>query len=151
MGRELGQLRQCGADPLRALPRGPLAGGYQAPVRRAGVGVELVPQRRHVACGVALERDEAVGPAVRVPARRRPHPDPVLGDPGERHEAFRREGGDTRGQQAVEQLAVINPEVGQGVVVDRDAATDPAVRVVRVAQAFECPRRADVLERGVQL
>jgi hypothetical protein len=45
---------------------------------------------------------------------------------------------------------VVDPEVGEGVVVDRDPTRDPAVRVVRIAQAFEGPRAAHVLEGGVQ-
>jgi hypothetical protein len=73
-----------------------------------------------------------------------------VGDAGEADLASRQEGGDALGQERVEEIGLLDPEVGQGVVVDADPATQPAIRVVLVAQAVECPRRADALQRGVQ-
>ena len=45
---------------------------------------------------------------------------------------------------------MLDPEGGQGVVVDAHPAAQPAIGVVLGAQPIEGPRAADALERGVQ-
>src|SRR5262249_50709703 len=58
--------------------------------------------------------------------------------------------GDGVGQQVVEEVDVAGAEVGEGVVVDGDAAYEPAEGVVVLAQPGQGAGGADALEGGVQ-
>src|SRR5262249_41907807 len=54
------------------------------------------------------------------------------------------------GQQLVQQVEVLDAEVGQGVVVDRDATDQPAESVVVGTQPGQGAGTADAFEGGVQ-
>ncbi len=57
---------------------------------------------------------------------------------------------DALGEEPVEDVGMLDPEGGEGVVVHPDPAGEPAVGVVLGAQPIERPGTADSLERGVQ-
>lgn len=147
------ELRQPGEGllrPLDPLVGRPRSGGGDPARRGRRIVVELDPQGGHLGLGRGERGGQGIGLAIRVAARRGSDPDAVLGDPGERDEPVRDERRNALGEEPVEQIAVVDPEVGQRVVVDADAAADPAVRVVLGAQPIERPSRADTLERRVQ-
>ena len=73
-----------------------------------------------------------------------------MGDPHEGHLAGHEECRHAPDEEILEQVGLGHPELREGVVVDRYPATDPAVRVVLVAQAVERPGAADALERRIQ-
>ena len=54
---------------------------------------------------------------------------------------------DRVGQQLVEELAVSRAEVTEQMMIDPDAATDPHVRQIPLAQPVELPGTADPLDR----
>ncbi len=54
------------------------------------------------------------------------------------------------GEQAVQEFEGIDPEVGQGVIVDADAAAQPAEGVVVGAEVVQGAGAADTLQGGVQ-
>jgi hypothetical protein len=60
------------------------------------------------------------------------------------------QGGNAVRQQVVEELQVADAEIGEGVVIDGDAATDPAEAVVVGTQIVEGAGAADALDGGVQ-
>jgi hypothetical protein len=60
------------------------------------------------------------------------------------------EHGHGAGEQPVQEVEVADAEVGQGVVVDADAAGQPAEGVVPQAQLGQGAGAADALEGGVQ-
>src|SRR5262249_58973037 len=53
-------------------------------------------------------------------------------------------------QQPVEELDVSDAEIGEGVVIDADAAGQPAEGVVVLAQPDQGTGRADTFEGGVK-
>ena len=74
----------------------------------------------------------------------------VVSNAVEVDQVFRHQGGNTVGQQTVEKLQMMDAEVGQGVIVDRDTATEPAKGVVMAAQIVQSPGTADSLNGGQQ-
>ena len=81
-------------------------------------------------------------------ARVGPHPHAVLGDPVHRDQPFGHQRGDDLGEQRVPLGAALRAEVGEHVVVHRDAAAQPLIGEVVLAETFQLPRAADPLERG---
>ena len=77
-------------------------------------------------------------------------PHPVVGDAVEVDQLLLAEHGDRVGQQPVEHLEVLDAEIREGVVVDRDATAEPAEGVVVVAEPGQRAGRADALQRGVE-
>ena len=147
---ELGQSREGASGSVGPLTVGPLTGGGHPPGGRPGVVVELGPQGVHLGFGQGQGLAQGIAPAERRGTRAGPDPDAVLGDPVEGHETLDHECRDTLGQEPIEQRTMGHPEVGQGVVVDRHAAAQPAVRVVLGAQPVEGPGAADRLDRRIQ-
>jgi hypothetical protein len=74
----------------------------------------------------------------------------VVGDAVEVDQPLLAEHGHRVGQQPIEQIEVTDAEVGQGVVVDGDAAAQPAEGVVVGAQPGQGAGTADALQGGVQ-
>src|SRR5262249_33675428 len=74
----------------------------------------------------------------------------VVGDAVEIDQPLLAEHGDRVGQQPIEQVEGTDAEVGQGVVVDGDAAAQPAEGVVVAAQPGQGAGGADALQGGVQ-
>ena len=74
----------------------------------------------------------------------------ILGHPVEIDQVLLAEHGHGVGEQAIEELQVINAEVGQGVVIDEDAAAQPVEGVMLDAQEVEGAGTADAFEGGVQ-
>ena len=147
---ELGQVLECSTDPLGSLGRRSLAGRGDPPRGGRRIVVELGLQGRDLGLGLGEEAFEG-GPApVRGGPGRGPDPDAVLGDDGHRHQAVGKQRGDALGEEPVEDVGLVDPEGGQGVVVDADPAGKPAVGVVLGAQAVERPGAADPLECRVQ-
>lgn len=74
----------------------------------------------------------------------------TFSSPRERHLAAGQERRNRLGEQLIEQVGCLDPEVGEGVLLHPDPAGEPPIRVMLVAQPIERPRRADPLERRVQ-
>ena len=74
----------------------------------------------------------------------------VVGDAVEVDQVLLAEHGHRVGQQPVEHVDVADAEVGEGVVVDGDAAAEPAEGVVVAAQPGQGAGGADALQGGVQ-
>src|SRR5262249_6761011 len=74
----------------------------------------------------------------------------VLGHAGEIDQGLLAQHGPGVRQEPVEEIDVSGTEVGQGVVVDGDAARDPAEGVVVDAQPGQGAGRADALQGSVQ-
>jgi hypothetical protein len=77
-------------------------------------------------------------------------PPAVLGDAIEIDQVLLTPDGHRVGEQVVEELQVLDAEVGQRVVVDADAAAPPAEGVVVRAEVIQGAGTADALQRGVQ-
>jgi len=73
-----------------------------------------------------------------------------VGHPLQVHQPLGHQGGHTRAQQLIEDLARVHPKIGQRVIVHRHAPADPPVRIVFLAQPRHRPRAAHALERRVQ-
>ena len=95
--------------------------------------------------GLGEEAFEPVSAAIAGGTCGSPNPDAVLGDRVKGHEAVGQERRDALCQEPVQNVGVLDPEGRQGVVVEADAAGEPAVCVVLGAQPVECPGRADAL------
>ena len=74
----------------------------------------------------------------------------VLGDAVEIDQFLLAQDGHRVGEQSVEELQVLDAEVGQGVVIDADAAAEPAEGVVVGAEVVQGAGTADALQRGAQ-
>jgi hypothetical protein len=53
-------------------------------------------------------------------------------------------------QQIIERGVMLDPEVAQRVVIHRDAAAQPPIRIVAVAESVDFARAADPIHRGVE-
>ena len=149
-GLELGQVGEGATDPLGSLGRRPFAGRDHPPRGGRGVVIELGLECRDLGLGLREEALEGGPAAIRRGSRPGPDPHPVLGHGGHGHQAIGEQGRDALGEELVEDVGVVDPEGGEGVVVHPDPTSEPAVGVVLGAQAIERPGRADRLERGVQ-
>ncbi len=65
-------------------------------------------------------------------------------------QAFGGEHRDALSQQLVQELAMSGPEVGQGMVIDRDIAADPLIGGMATAELIELPGAADAVDGGVE-
>ena len=147
---ELGQVLECSTDPLGSLGRRSLAGRGDPPRGRRRIVVELGLQGRDLGLGLGEEAFEGRPAPVRGGPGPGPDPDAVLGNGGHRHEAIGEQGRDTLGEERIEDVGLVDPEGGEGVVVDADPTGKPAVGVVLGAQPVERPGAADPLECRVQ-
>ena len=68
----------------------------------------------------------------------------------QRHQAVAVQRGDGVTRLLLQPVGLFDAEVGQGVVVDRDAAADPAVDIVAAAQPVEFACRVDAFPGGEQ-
>ena len=87
---------------------------------------------------------EAVGPGVGADTGA------VLGDPPDRNDPGLDQDRQHLGQEVVQGLLVVDPEVVEGMIVDRDPAAEPTVRVALGAELVQLSTAADALGRGVQ-
>ena len=87
---------------------------------------------------------EAVGPGVGADTGA------VLGDPPDRNDPGLDQGRQHLGQEIVQGLLVVDPKVVEGMIVDRDPAAEPTVRVALGAEPVQLSTAADALGRGVQ-
>src|SRR5438876_6559077 len=74
----------------------------------------------------------------------------VLGHAVEIDQALLQQRGYAMGEQVIQKLDVLDTEVRQRVIMDRDAATDPAKAVVVAAQPVQSPGTADPFHGGQQ-
>jgi len=74
----------------------------------------------------------------------------VLGDALHLHQPFLLQRRYADRQLLVQERRVRHPKVRQGVVIDRYPTTEPTVGVMLQAQARQCPRAANALDRRVQ-
>jgi hypothetical protein len=147
---ELRQVLECPTDPLGSLGRRPLAGRGDPPRGGRRIVVELGLEGVDLGLGLGEEALEGRAAPVRCGPSPRPDPHPVLGDDGHRHQSVGEQRGGALGEEPVEDVGLIDPEGGQGVVVDADPAGKPAIGVVLGAQPIERPCAADPLECRVQ-
>jgi hypothetical protein len=78
------------------------------------------------------------------------HPHSVLGHPVELGYAALEQGGKAVDQQPLEELALLDPEVAERLVVDAYAPAQPLEGEMLAAQARQAPCAADTLQRGVE-
>lgn len=118
--------------------------------RGLGVLLELLAQLLDLLLGLM----EAFLELGLTPERRCPgagsHPYAVLRHPLELDQTLRHQHRNTVSQHLVEKLHLLDSEVRQGVMVDRDPAADPAVRIVLLRQAFNRPRTPHPLHRRIE-
>jgi hypothetical protein len=74
----------------------------------------------------------------------------VLGDLVECDEVVVEQDGDSVGEQVVEPVVVLDPEVGECVVVHRDTSAEPLVSGVAVAESVEFVCTSDAIDGGVE-
>jgi hypothetical protein len=77
-------------------------------------------------------------------------PHPILGHAVQVDQVLVAEHGHREGQQLVEELEVVDAEIGQGVITDRDASGQPLEGVVMVAEPGQGAGTADAFEGGVE-
>lgn len=134
-------------DPLAG---GAFAGGGVSAGRGRRVVVHLLPQPGDLVLGF----EQALGQRRLAAERGRPggsaDAGAVLGHAVEIDQPLLAEDGDRVRQQGIEDIHVADAEVGEGVVVDGDAAAQPAEGVVLGAQGGQCAGGADALKRSVQ-
>ena len=144
-----GSRSSASLDPLGSLAGGPLAGRLSPAVAGRGVLLQLSPQRLDLGLGLGQRLLQGRATAERGGAGTGPHPHPVLRHPLEVDQPLGHQGRHALGQQSVQQLDMIGAEIGQGVVVDRDVAEEPAIGVVGTAQLGELAGAADAVDGGV--
>jgi len=142
----LGRLerRQVGegmADTLGTLSASTLTGRGHPPTARARVVIEFSLERSDMGLGLCKEALERRPAAVRGRSGSGADADAVLSNRSQGHKAVGEERCDALCQEPIENVGVLDPEGGKGVVVETDAADEPAVRVVLSAQPIERPGR----------
>jgi hypothetical protein len=138
-----------GHPALATLGRGDARRGL-APAGRGGIRIELAaPPRQHLLRALLAPLQAGV-PAERRRTGRGPHPHAVLGDALQARHAGPQQRGEAVDQQPFQYRAMPDPEVGQRLVIDADAAAQPLVRQVLRAQPGERAGAADPLQRRVQ-
>jgi len=73
-----------------------------------------------------------------------------LGHPIEIYQTLFQQDGDAVGEQLVQKVEVVDAKIGQGMVIDRDPATEPAKAMVVDAQPVQGAGAANALDGGVQ-
>ena len=149
-GLHLRQLRKRATHRLLALPRRPLPRRPLPRRRRAGVRVELLPQRRNLRLRLLMTALERAAASERRRARVRTHPRAVLRQTLQTQHLRVHQAGQHLREQLVELRAVLHTKVAQRVVIRRQTPADPSVGVVPLAQPRHMPRRVHSLARRVQ-
>ena len=78
------------------------------------------------------------------------HAQAVLRHAVERHQALRHQRRHATGQHRIEDRAVGHAEIGERVVVHRHPAHEPAIRIMRLAEAIERAGAAHAVQRRVE-
>src|SRR5262249_37709740 len=149
-GLDLRQPLQGFLEPLLALAGGALPGGGRAARGGGGVVVHLLFPARRLILGLGEVLLEGLPAAEGGGAGAGADAHAVDGDAVEIDQILLAQDGDGVGQEPVEEVEVADPEVGEGVVVDGDAAGQPSEGVVVGAQPGQGTSAADGLEGGVQ-
>ncbi len=144
---EFGQSLLHALQPLsgRALPcRVPPA------VRRCWIGIQLSLEGLHLGLGLGQELLQTRTPTKRRRSGAGTRPHPVLGDPPHRHEFRVQQARHAPRQQLVEERLVSDAELRQRLPVYPNPTTEPAVRVVALAQPLQRASATHAIERRVQ-
>jgi hypothetical protein len=147
---DLGQIPQCFFDSFFPFLRRPQLRGLLAFGRGRGIFVQFATQDGKLLLGIGKQLFQG-----RLAAKGRrsgagANAYPVLGDTLHFHQPFLLQRRYADRQLLVQELRVRHPKVRQGVVIDRYPTTEPTVGVVLQAQARQCPRAADALDRRIQ-
>src|SRR4051794_33518848 len=122
LGAQFAGYRQRLADPALALFGGALTGRGLPPAERARIAIDLGAQVSHRLLGRAPAPLQGRVSAERGGSGRCARPDAVLGDPVQAGDASPDQGGEAVDQQALQERAVVDPEVGQRLGVHAAAA-----------------------------
>ena len=79
-----------------------------------------------------------------------PHAQAILSDPVEIDQVLLQQDGDAVGEQLVQEVEVADAKIGQGMVIDRDPATEPAKAMMVQAQPVQGAGAANALDGGVE-
>ena len=147
---DLVQRRLRLGGPCLGLPRRPLARCLPALRAGCGIGVDFQLQIRNTLFGSGHRLIQAHRALERALARRSLDLRPVDNDLVDVDQPLGHECCQTVGQQLVEHIGMGNAEVAEAVMVDRNAARQPAVGQVAFAQTVQLARRANALDGGEQ-
>ena len=151
LGRDLRQLGQGLRHALLPLPRRPAPCRLVPPRRRPRIVVHFLLQRLHLRRRIRHTRLQPLAPAKRRGPRARASPDPVLCHPRQLDQPLRHQRRHAGRQQPLQYLHhVLHPDIGQRVMVHRDAPGDPSIRVVLRAQPLDGPGTAHRVQRRVE-
>ena len=145
----LGQLLQCLLDP-RQLLFGRTVLGLLSPNRGLLQPLGLALNDRQVVAGFltglfqGFPLLEAVGPGAD------PDAGAVLGNPVDGHSLALDQYRQHLGQQVVQSRLVVDPEIAEGVIVERHPAAEPAIRVALAAEPVQFAGAGDSPGCGVE-
>jgi hypothetical protein len=118
--------------------------------RGTGIAVQFLLQRLDLRLGfgeMALQRRAATE---RLAGRAGPHPQAILRHRVQRDRAGMTQRGDAADQRLVEPCRAGQAGVRQAVVIDADAAAQPLIWQLALAQAGQFTRTADAVDAGVE-
>lgn len=119
-------------------------------VRRPGVAGQFLLEGGQPLRDRGFDLDEFFARPERVPARAGANLRAVDGDLGQPHQSFGDQRRHALGQQPVENFHLLDPEVGEPVIVQRHAARQPPIGGVALREPLQFARRPHPFNRRIK-